>query len=43
MSAEGVWILFLLLVILYSCTDRHVTWEYDGQKHELYLNKDRRL
>lgn len=36
---DAIFAIFLIGCLLYGCTDRHLTWEYNGTKHELWIDK----
>jgi hypothetical protein len=35
-----IWTVFLIFLLLYSCTDRHIIYEIDGIKHEIWVDKE---
>lgn len=37
--SDILWVIFIIGLILYSCTDRHFTYEFDGVRHEIYIDK----
>lgn len=37
--SEIIWVIFIISIILYSCTDRHISYEVNGIKHEIWIDK----